>query len=144
MSSKPKPTLRLFKRYFLYLIRWQLSTPILAVCVLLLTKSLGPTLTTVIANLIGGLIFFWIDIMIFRKSDILFSGELWEIKTNMDCADCGKKKIRGFRLVKWSHYDKSEDRHPQFRCYQCSRHKYHRILDKLKQEFKGRPKKAQV
>lgn len=58
------------KKYFLYLIRWQLSTPILYL-VLLLLPMIGikdKLLITVIANLIGGLIFFWIDLLlIFRK-----------------------------------------------------------------------------
>lgn len=47
----------------LYLIRWQLSTPILAACVIYLPWS--PTMKTVVANLIGGLIFFWVDRWIF-------------------------------------------------------------------------------
>jgi hypothetical protein len=46
-----------FKRYFLYLIRWQLSTPILAWCIFIFA-TLGTTWATIIANLIGGLIFF--------------------------------------------------------------------------------------
>ena len=45
-------------RFILYLIRWQLSTPILW----LVVRQLGASLTsTVIANLIGGAIFFWVD-----------------------------------------------------------------------------------
>lgn len=52
------------KKYFLYLIRWQLSTPILALCLNLLHFA---TLTnTIIANLIGGIIFYWVDKYIFR------------------------------------------------------------------------------
>ena len=58
------------KRYGLYLIRWQLSTPILAVALIYLA-SLGEFWATVIANLIGGLIFFWIDKLIFRKKSKL-------------------------------------------------------------------------
>lgn len=48
----------------LYLIRWQLSTPILAIA-LCLFSSLGTLAATVIANLIGGLIFYWVDRWIF-------------------------------------------------------------------------------
>ena len=59
----------MFKKYFLYLIRWQLSTPILAVCVIWLA-SLGTTWATIIANFIGGLIFFWVDKWIFNKNKI--------------------------------------------------------------------------
>ncbi|NLA38893.1 MAG: hypothetical protein GX882_05860 [Methanomicrobiales archaeon] len=54
------------KRYGLYLIRWQLSTPILA-GVLYLLAGLGALTATIIANLIGGLIFFWVDRFIFTS-----------------------------------------------------------------------------
>ena len=48
----------------MYLIRWQASTPILAIVLYLLhTNTL---LETVIANLIGGCIFYWIDKLIFK------------------------------------------------------------------------------
>lgn len=114
----------LLKRYLLYLVRWQLSTPILAVCVLWLTASLGATLTTVVANLIGGLIFFWIDRWIFRNTAILFAGELWEVRENVHCADCGTGPMRGYRLIRAGAYDRTHDQHPQFRCHDCSRRKY--------------------
>ena len=48
------------KKYILYLIRWQLSTPILALVLYLLNYN--EIVETIIANLIGGLIFFWVDI----------------------------------------------------------------------------------
>ena len=122
--------MNILKRYLLYLVRWQLSTPILAVCVLLLTRSLGPTVTTIIANFIGGLLFFWVDLFIFRKSNILFTGELWEVKEGVSCADCKKNDIRGYRLIKSSDYDKTNDKHPEFRCHDCSRMKYIRMRKK--------------
>jgi hypothetical protein len=51
-------------RFLLYLIRWQLSTPILALCLHLLNFD---TLTnTIIANLIGGIIFYFVDKRIFK------------------------------------------------------------------------------
>jgi len=43
-----------FKRYGLYLIRWQLSTPILAGVIILLS-TMDALAATVVANLIGGL-----------------------------------------------------------------------------------------
>ena len=52
-------------RYLLYLLRWQLSTPILAV-VTARFAYLGYWQAAIIANLIGGIIFFWIDRLIFR------------------------------------------------------------------------------
>lgn len=53
------------KQLILYLLRWQLSTPILALCLVFLDK-LGTIPATIIANLIGGLIFYWIDKLIFK------------------------------------------------------------------------------
>lgn len=58
----------MIKRYTLYLLRWQLSTPILAL-VLWLLGGLGTVWATVVANLIGGAVFFWVDRMIFREDD---------------------------------------------------------------------------
>lgn len=53
------------KTYALYLFRWQLSSPVL-LGVLCLT---GATLAgTILANLIGGLLFFWIDRWILRRN----------------------------------------------------------------------------
>ena len=57
------------KRFMLYLIRWQLSTPILALCIVKL--KFAPTINTIIANLIGGIIFYWIDKYIFSKPNRL-------------------------------------------------------------------------
>ncbi|MBR3175978.1 hypothetical protein IKF26_01070 [Candidatus Saccharibacteria bacterium] len=56
------------KRFLLYLCRWQLSSPILALCLSWL-EPVGTALATVIANLIGGAIFYWVDLKIFRKDD---------------------------------------------------------------------------
>ena len=53
------------KKFLLYLLRWQLSTPILAL-VLLLMKDWNYLIATIVANLIGGIIFFWIDKWIFK------------------------------------------------------------------------------
>lgn len=47
------------KQYLLYLLRWQFSSPILALCLYYL--KLGTILNTIIANLIGGMIFYWVD-----------------------------------------------------------------------------------
>ena len=46
-------------KFMLYLLRWQLSTPILATCLHFLKFS--TLINTIIANLIGGIIFYWID-----------------------------------------------------------------------------------
>ena len=56
----------MLKKYILYLIRWQLSTPLLAI-VLILLADMNTVVATVISNLIGGLIFFWVDRWIFSN-----------------------------------------------------------------------------
>ena len=53
-------------RFLLYLIRWQLSTPILAITMVLLV-NFNTWVSTILANLIGGCIFFFIDRLIFEK-----------------------------------------------------------------------------
>lgn len=55
----------LMKKYILYLLRWQLSTPILAI--VLYHLPFNTLINTIIANLIGGIIFFWIDKLIFKE-----------------------------------------------------------------------------
>lgn len=59
---------KLFKQYILYIIRWQLSTPILALCLIWLA-SLNEIIATIIANFIGALVFFWIDKLIFKEKN---------------------------------------------------------------------------
>ncbi len=107
-----------YKRYALYLIRWQLSTPLLAPIVAWFKHSpsiFGTTedwVAATIANFIGGLIFFWVDSFIFTSKSL---SSQWEVRENVRCVDCGKL-CRGYRLVQASNYDKSKDRYPEFRC----------------------------
>lgn len=53
-------------RFVLYLIRWQLSTPILALAMVAFVE-LGTWWATFLANLIGGCIFFFVDRLIFQR-----------------------------------------------------------------------------
>lgn len=55
----------MIKKYLLYLIRWQLSTPILAI-VLWWLSDMNAIVASIVANLIGGLVFFWVDRRIFN------------------------------------------------------------------------------
>ncbi|KQC03480.1 MAG: hypothetical protein APR53_05130 [Methanoculleus sp. SDB] len=103
------------KRYGLYLIRWQLSTPILA-GVLYILAAMDALTATVIANLIGGLIFFWVDRFIFTSQSLAAQ---WEVRDKIRCVDCGAL-ARGYRLVRTENYDRSGDHAPQFRCEKCS------------------------
>ena len=53
-------------KFVLYLIRWQLSSPILFACLCLL--PVGDKLSaTVLANFIGGCIFYFVDKFIFTR-----------------------------------------------------------------------------
>lgn len=112
-------------RYFWYLIRWQLSTPILALVIIYFTWF-DPTTKTIIANLIGGLIFFWIDKYVIFREGSPFS--VWEIKERINCADCGKE-ARGYRLVKSKKYDKTDDKKPEYRCESCSKQKSEKLRE---------------
>ena len=114
----------LARSYGLYLVRWQLSTPILAACVYFLTEHIGAMWTTAVANTIGGLLFFWVDRWIFTRTDILHVGELWEVVEDAICIDCGRPVDRAYRLLKASGYDRANDKRPEFRCHECSRKKY--------------------
>jgi hypothetical protein len=106
-----------FKQYTLYLLRWQLSTPILAVALLWLS-NLNKWTTTIVANLAGGLIFFWVDKFIFTSRYLLAQ---WQVQDNVQCCDCGRIS-RGYRLVRTSNYDRTNSM-PQFRCEPCSQRK---------------------
>ncbi len=107
-----------FKRYFAYLIRWQLSTPILYF-VIVWMANYDNLVATIVANLIGGLIFFWVDQYIFTSKAL---SAQWEVKDNVKCSDCGKT-ARGYRIVKTDNYDKTNDPAPKFRCEECSARK---------------------
>jgi len=112
----------LIKKYAMYLGRWQLSTPILAL-VLFWLNDWNITLATIVANLIGGLIFFWVDKYIFKTN---YLHPLWEIKDDVTCADCGIT-CKGYRLVKTKNYDRLNDPHPEFRCTECSAKKKEKL-----------------
>ncbi len=112
------------KRYALYLLRWQLSTPILAIC--LIYFHFGSFWNTVIANFIGGLIFFWVDRFIFTSKVL---APQWEVAENIICEDCKKPVFRGYRLVKAKNYDKTMA-DPEFRCEKCSHKKFEKQKEK--------------
>ncbi|MCX5711553.1 MAG: hypothetical protein NTY47_00555 [Candidatus Omnitrophica bacterium] len=101
------------RRFFLYMFRWQLSTPILW----LVVRRMGAGLwATIVANLIGGAIFFWVDRFIFTSAAV----EVWHIKEGK-CDKCGLSSHL-WRLVKTVGYDKSKDT-PVFLCLRCSKEK---------------------
>jgi len=107
-----------YKRYLAYLFRWQLSTPILYFVIVWMAAYDNLT-ATIVANLIGGLIFFWVDQYIFTSKDL---SAQWEVRENVKCSDCGKL-ARGYRLAKTANYDRTKDSEPKFRCEDCSARK---------------------
>jgi hypothetical protein len=57
------------KKLGLYMLRWQLSTPILALVPIAINEVYGVVdfwTAAFISNLIGSLIFYWVDKKIFR------------------------------------------------------------------------------
>ena len=54
-------------RFILYLLRWQMSTPILYLC--LKGLNLGTFWNTIVANLVGGTIFYFVDKRIFKEKE---------------------------------------------------------------------------
>ncbi|MFH0739080.1 MAG: hypothetical protein V2A59_04400 [Candidatus Omnitrophota bacterium] len=102
------------KRFIFYLFRWQLSTPILWLVVRHLGVGLG---STIIANLVGGVIFFWVDRFIFTSPRL----EVWHLKEKGICQKC-KREARLRRLVRSGSYDRTEST-PVFLCSNCSREK---------------------
>lgn len=121
----------MIKKYALYLVRWQLSTPILAI-VLKLLADVDTLTATVIANLIGGLIFFWVDNVIFKT---VVKKPVWEIEDNMQCVDCGSVG-RGYRVVEWLGYNRVDDKCPEFRCEKCKDRKFEEVSSRVKNSKK--------
>jgi len=112
-------------RFTLYLVRWQLSTLILAPSVAFFkhSPSLWGTkedwISAIVANLIGGCIFFWVDRFIFKSKSI----EKWEILKSGKCHDCGQIDSVKRLVVAPGGYDRSEDKCPEYRCVSCSEKK---------------------
>jgi len=74
----------MIKRFILYLLRWQLSAPILW----LVVSNLGTGIVaTILANFIGGSIFFWVDRFIFTSKAV----EMWHFKEKGTCDSCGRE-----------------------------------------------------
>lgn len=79
-----------------------------------------------VANLIGGLIFFWVDKFIFTSKAL---ESQWEVRDNINCVDCGAN-TRGYRLAKTINYDRLNVKNPEFRCENCSKKKIKKLRTK--------------
>jgi hypothetical protein len=112
------------KKFILYLIRWQLSTPILAPVIAWFSGSpnwLGTPeswIGSAVANLIGGSIFFWVDRFIFTSAAV----EMWHFIPEGICDGCGKITSL-WRLTLAPGYDKRDDDSPKYLCMMCSKFK---------------------
>jgi hypothetical protein len=105
-----------FTKLFFYMIRWQLSTPILAGITYLFTDQMESIASAFVANIVGALIFYWFDLVTFLFSSL---SHQWEVKENIICYDCMKQSNRGYRLVIAPRYNRM-NHEPQFRCECCS------------------------
>ncbi len=109
------------KRFFLYLLRWQLSTPILAPVIAWFSGSpywFGTSeawIASSVANLIGSSIFFWVDRFIFTSKAV----EMWHVVKEGQCNQCGKV-TELWRLTLAPGYDKRQDE-PKYLCMACSK-----------------------
>ena len=56
------------KRFFMYLIRWQLSAPLIAIIIAYFIY-LGEWAAVSLANLLAAIICFWVDRWIFKERD---------------------------------------------------------------------------
>lgn len=54
----------MLKKYLLYLLRWQLSGIVLYPALLIVLPYTNEAIATILANFVGGLIFFWVDLYI--------------------------------------------------------------------------------
>lgn len=109
-----------FKRFGTYLFRWQCSSPILAGILFLIPD---PIWGTIVANFIGGSIFYWVDRWIFSSKELSVQ---WA-KSYGRCVDCGKQG-RVYRIAKAPNYNKVKDTNPEFRCGDCADKKAKEIL----------------
>ena len=118
----------MLKKLLLYAFRWQLSSPILAV-VMAIVKGTPNWFGTAeewkaaaIANLVGSLIFFWVDRFIFTSKAV----EMWHVIPSGKCDGCGEV-TELWRLTLAPGYDKRTDE-PKYLCMACSKIK----TDKLR------------
>lgn len=120
---------KFLRRLVFYMIRWQCSTFVLAPAIAFFKHSPNmwgtkeDWIAAAVSNVIGSLIFFFVDMWIFRNK---LKNPIWEVKMDTTCTDCGKL-CRGYRLIQAKKYDRI-DAFPEFRCEACSIAKYDKTL----------------
>jgi len=120
-------------RLLLYLIRWQLTTLVVApvISYSLNSGNAGSAqewFATSMANIAGGLIFFWVDRFIFQSKTV----EDWEVIKSGKCHDCGKTGLVRRLVHIPDKYDRRDDPNPEYRCKKCSKIKLKNIKDRIK------------
>jgi predicted nucleic acid-binding Zn ribbon protein len=127
----------MIKRFAAYFLRWQLSSPILAIVIAIVKGSpnwFGTAedwYSAAIANAIGACIFFWVDKFIFTSAAV----EMWHFIPEGNCDECGNR-TELWRLTLAPGYDKRTDE-PKYLCMECSK----KQTDKLRAKgikIKGR------
>jgi hypothetical protein len=106
------------KKLLLYMGRWQLSTFTLApvIWLLALYGITNSWIAAFIGNFIGSLIFFWVDLWIFRSQHY----EVWQTRDGK-CDHCGQEGVV-WRLVRAPMYDRNKAK-PVFLCIEHSQEK---------------------
>lgn len=112
------------KKLLLYMGRWQLSTFTLAPVIWLLAiyGITNSWIAAFIGNLVGSLIFFWVDRLIFKSDHF----EVWQVREEDNCDYCGKRADVLWRLVRAPGYDRN-DSISVFLCMACSKKKTQEI-----------------
>ena len=120
-------------RLLLYLLRWQLTTLVVAPVIAYRLNSgsiFGSSqewFATSMANIVGGLIFFWVDKFIFKNQTI----EHWDSIRSGVCYDCGKSGFVRRLVYIPGKYDRRDDKSPQYRCSSCSRKKLKEVRSRI-------------
>jgi hypothetical protein len=81
-------------------------------------------ISVVVANLVGGAIFFWVDRFIFKSKAI----EKWEVLKKGTCHDCGKTDFVKRLVIAPGGYDRTDDKNPEYRCKECSKSKLKQLI----------------
>lgn len=121
-------------KFILYLIRWQLSTIVMTPVIATIKHSASiwgtreDWISVIVANLVGGAIFFWVDRFIFKSKAI----ERWEFLQKGKCHDCGQTDFVRRLVTAPGGYDRTEDENPEYRCAECSDKKLKDLRQKKK------------
>ena len=116
---------RIVIKFILYLVRWQLSTIVMTPVIATIKNSPSiwgtkeDWIAVIVANLVGGAIFFWVDRFIFKSKAI----EKWEILKKGRCHDCDKIDLVRRLVLAPGGYDRTNDTNPEYRCKECSEKK---------------------